>query len=400
MAVVDALRGFALFGILLVNMAGYSSPVSDLGESASWWKGRADRLVALLIENAGSGKFLFLFCLLFGLSFALQLMRAEQRGASFVPLYRRRLLALLLIGLLHGFLIWWADILVIFSVMGGLLFFFRSWKPNALLITVAALFLLSFVPWEASIIAGLRAASSQGAQRVSVKASTDDTTSEINAALRAYGTGGFREIERQRAHDVLNYYRAAALELPRDFPFFLLGLYIGRRKLFQNLPDHMGLFRKVRNSGFVLGLAGHVALFVLVLPGLPPWTKLLRPVVAAVALPATTFFYVSALVLLLQQNEWQRRLAPLVTVGRMSLSNYLFQSLVCTTIFYHYGFGLYGKVGPAKGVVFTVVIFVAQVCLSAWWLRRFRFGPVEWAWRSLTYASLQPMRLKAAAPGG
>lgn len=103
--------------------------------------------------------------------------------------------------------------------------------------------------------------------------------------------------------------------------------------------------------------------------------------------------YASGLVLLAQDPRWHARLLPLAAVGRTALSNYLLQTLICTTIFYGYGLGLYGQIGPAVGIALTLVIFGLQVPLSNWWVKRFRFGPFEWLWRSLTYGKLQPLRL-------
>jgi len=100
---------------------------------------------------------------------------------------------------------------------------------------------------------------------------------------------------------------------------------------------------------------------------------------------------------LAQREAWKKRLAPLGAVGRLALSNYLLQSLVCTTIFYSYGLGLFGKVGPALGLALTVLIFALQIPLSVWWMKRFRFGPAEWLWRTLTYGRLQPMRVSQPA---
>jgi len=114
------------------------------------------------------------------------------------------------------------------------------------------------------------------------------------------------------------------------------------------------------------------------------------------AAPAMTFFYASTIVLLTQDEAWLRRLAPLSAVGRTALSNYLLQSLICTTIFYSYGLGLFCKVGPSRGLLLTFVVFLVQMPLSMWWLRRYQFGPVEWLWRSLIYGQRQPMRVRRA----
>ncbi len=125
----------------------------------------------------------------------------------------------------------------------------------------------------------------------------------------------------------------------------------------------------------------------------PYWRGLWTPIYFAIGVPALSFFYISTLVLLFQKEAWKRRLAPLAAVGRTTLSNYLLQSVVWTTIFYSYGLGLYGKVSPALGMALTVLIFTLQIMLSVWWLKNFRFGPAEWLWRTLTYGKLQPMRV-------
>ena len=105
--------------------------------------------------------------------------------------------------------------------------------------------------------------------------------------------------------------------------------------------------------------------------------------------------YIAALTLLLQNEAWLARLRPLAAVGRMALSNYLLQSLIATTLFYGYGFGLFGQVGPALGLLITIAIFTAQIPLSVWWMGRFRFGPVEWLWRTLTYLRFQAIQTSA-----
>jgi uncharacterized protein len=116
-----------------------------------------------------------------------------------------------------------------------------------------------------------------------------------------------------------------------------------------------------------------------------------------IAAPALSLFYASTIILVTQDEPWNRRLAPLAAVGRMALSNYLLHSLICTTIFYGYGLALFGKVRPSLDLLLIIIIFLIQIPLSVWWLRRFRFGPVEWLWRSLTYWQLQAMRVSRKA---
>lgn len=111
--------------------------------------------------------------------------------------------------------------------------------------------------------------------------------------------------------------------------------------------------------------------------------------------PGTAIFYATSVVLLMRLPFWKKLLTPLTFVGRLSLSNYLFQSIVCTLLFYGYGIGLYGKVQPFEGFLLTVGIFIVQIVLSYFWLKKFRFGPFEWMWRTLTYAQKVDIRKKA-----
>jgi len=154
----------------------------------------------------------------------------------------------------------------------------------------------------------------------------------------------------------------------------------------------------VQRWGLIIGVAGNAA-FAVGGSFDPSPTSVMQNVgrlCLVVAAPALTLFYASTIILLTQREIWRRRLAPLAAVGRTALSNYLLQSLICTTIFYSYGLALFGKVGPSLGLLLTITIFLIQVPLSVWWLRRFQFGPIEWLWRSLTYWQRQPMRVNGS----
>jgi uncharacterized protein len=159
-----------------------------------------------------------------------------------------------------------------------------------------------------------------------------------------------------------------------------------------NLP----LWRKVFVWGAVLGIIGNLLYVTLARTGNPlepTLISLLGMVGYIIGAPALSLCYASGLVLLTQNERWYARLAPLAAVGRTALSNYLLQTLIATSIFYGYGLGLYGQIGPAFGILLTLAIFGLQIPLSNWWVERFRFGPAEWLWRTLTYGKLQPMRL-------
>ncbi len=397
---LDVLRGFAIFGILLVNMEAYNSPFLYLDTAGEqWWTGTADRVAQYLIFYLARGKFVSMLSFLFGLGFALQLLRAEARGPAIFPVYRRRLLALLLFGVAHSFLLWAGDILARYAVLGFLLLFFVRLKPKAVLLAALVVYTYHVGGWG---LAEWRALGSSSGRESEVARAVADTREQarfqVENSVRAYRDGSFAAITAQRAQDtfiviVFDWLRSAPLLLA----YFLLGLYVGRRRWFEEITARLPLFRQVWKWGLLQGVSVHALAFLVWAMELPLFpARLLAPVWWDVGVPGLCFFYVSTLVLALQREAWRRRLAPLAAVGRMALSNYLLQSVICTTIFYSYGLGLYGKVGPALGLALTVLIFALQVPLSMWWIRRFRFGPAEWLWRTLTYGKLQPMRVKQA----
>ena len=393
---LDVLRGFAIFGILVYNMAYFSAPLYLQMAGQSWGEGAVHRLVELSVRFLVQGKFYSLFSFLFGLGFALQLQRVESRGARFAPLYRRRLLSLLLIGLLHGFLIWMGDILTVYALLGFLLFLFRRRQPKTLLVWAV---LLMSVP--VLLMAGMALASGSG--DASRFGSVEDYEILVALSHQAYGAGSLADIMAMRARDFM-FVTMGGLFFAGGgiFAMFLLGAYCARKRLLEDAGTRLAFFRRLCGWGLALGIAGNLTFTVATEFAPPPslsligWVGTVGYVIGA---PALCFFYLSSIVLLWHKSAWQRRLASLGAVGRTALSNYLFQSIVCTLIFYNYGLGLYGQIGPATGLGLALLIYAFQVPLSRWWLGRFRFGPAEWLWRSITYGKFQPFRAHPAVAG-
>jgi uncharacterized protein len=393
--VLDAIRGFAIFGILVSNMSGYSYPSYYLSDWGYRWGGLPNKLAWELMAFAVIGKFLTIFSFLFGLSFALQLIRTETRGKAIVPLYTRRLLALLLFGAAHAFLIWYGDILLLYAVAGFLLLLFRNVQPKALLACSLLLLCVSYGKWEYRLAQEYANAS---AIQVAEARPPSDTSGDKKAedmsepSFRAYAKGTYAEMVAQRVHDVYFNYRTTYLSLAHVLSLFLLGFYAGRRGIFQESEKHIAFFRKLAVWGFFLGILGQTGLHYLYLRSLPSWMILLRPIASAMGALSLAAFYVAGLVLLRRRGPGERLLRPLAAVGRTALSNYLLQSIVCTAIFYNCGLRLYGRVGPAGALALAVAIYAGQVLLSSLWLRRYRFGPLEWLWRTLTYGEAQKFR--------
>jgi uncharacterized protein len=396
--VVDILRGFALFGILLVNMALFKAPWMPGLPPATTSVSAIDQLAAWAIDLFATGKFFTLFSFLFGFGFAMQMLRAQERGAPFVARFTRRLLVLLAIGLTHALLIWYGDILVSYALLGFVLILFRNRSPRALLIWAAALLIL------ATLLIGATTALNEMSQSIpEARAQIAQVEAEMLAQSREehardiaiYGGGSYFAIVAERAQD----YQAALFGLLFMFApilaMFLLGLYAGKRRILHDVEAHLALLRRVRFWGLLLGFT-FSALAVLAQARLSMFGALLAEILHfSLVGPVLSMGYAATIVLLARDARWRARLAPLGAAGRMALTNYLMQSLICTTIFYGYGLGLYGQVGAAIGIALAVVIYALQIPFSAWWLARFRFGPAEWLWRSLTYGRRQPMRRTA-----
>lgn len=399
--VVDVLRGFALLGILLVNMDLFARPAQTILMPLDANTGSLDRLADGLIRFFAEGKFYSLFSFLFGLGFAFQLARAEERGTPVRHLYARRLLILLGIGLMHAFLIWVGDILMLYALLGWVLILFRKAKPRTLIIWAVILLLIPglFTGLGAAALELGRQASPQAAAQIDRTFAEQRAVylAEIERAYRVYAQGNFVEITQQRAYEFSTFLLTSGIFMaPSVLAMFLIGLLFGRRRIFQMIDAHLPMFKKLLGWGLAIGSIGNL-IYAILIPSLPRAEPSFPLFVAmlgqAVGAPMLCLFYISALTLLYRSAVWKKRLDWLAPAGRLALTNYLGQSIICTLIFYGYGLGWFGQVGKAGGLLLALVIFASQVLVSNWWVKRFRFGPAEWLWRSLTYLKPQPMRV-------
>jgi uncharacterized protein len=408
--IVDVLRGFAILGILVVNMYWFANPLILVFTEMEPPKGAVDRVVMWGITFFCEGKFYTLFSLLFGFGMYVQMTRARARGAPFAARFARRLCVLLGIGLAHVVLLWPGDILIAYALVGFGLLLFRNCSPRALL-AWAALALFSLTVFFAAltpVVQRIEAVETAASQPTSSEAAGDAQFTEMMSrwaqeAYDVYGQGHFGQIVLRHLFDyVLIFFGAVIFSFPVFLGLFLLGVYIGKRRVLEDLPGRRGFFRRGLFWGFALGAPASA--YGVVAGELLSVNELTWPVVAwifasTVGSLGMACAYASGLALLFQRDAGRRFLTPLASVGRMALTNYLLQSLICTTICNSYGLALYGKISPAAGLPLTFAIFAVQIVLSNWWLRRYRFGPVEWLWRSLTYGRRQPMRIPPPANG-
>jgi uncharacterized protein len=381
--VVDALRGFALAGVLLVNLE-YLSLYALLPASrqAALPTAAFDAVAVAMTELLVNIKFITLFSLLFGLGFALQLERARARGAGGIARYARRLVVLAAIGAVHGFFVWWGDILLTYAVVGVLMLAFAR-LPDRVLVAlgiVTAVALPSLLkPWMHPLLAALPGQAEVSAASVEAFTSTSwARTLQANLVFSGW----------ERASSLA----LVSFVLGR----FLLGLWAGRRGLLQRPLDHLPLLRRLCLWGLSIG----AATWLLSWAGMPPLTLLPRlhggvrlvvlHLLEGIASLALGIGYAAGFVLLYQRPAWQRRLRVLAPVGRMALTLYVSQSVCGVMLFYGVGLGIGPRWGMPGVLGASVLVFGTQVLLSHLWLARFRYGPLEWLWRWMTYGGPPP----------
>ncbi|QSQ16052.1 DUF418 domain-containing protein [Myxococcus landrumensis] len=403
---LDTLRGFALCGVFISNTFVWFSgrvflPRAQL--EALFANGTViDKVLLPIVSMLVTGRFITIFSFLFGLGFAVQLGRAEARGASVTGLYGRRLGVLFGIGICHLVLIWYGDILSSYALLGGWLLLFRKRADRTVL-----WWALGLVFGGPLVVAFIQKMPQLLAATPEAAAALTKAEMERSAALKAellptFQTGSWWAIVKAG----LAFYKSEFLlvmgfNLPVIFGRFLLGYYAGRRRLFHDAEQHIVFFRRLffwaLGLGIVTSGVGAVMqqLFIRKILNpetLPTWVPFaMQPIrtMGEVAIAAT---YVSGITLLFQKAAWQKLLVLLAPVGRMALTNYLCQSIISVLVFNGFGLGLFGTMRPFMTVLYCLGIFSAQILVSHLWLARFRFGPAEWVWRSLTYGKAQPMR--------
>ena len=501
-ASVDIVRGFALWGVLLINMMNHGAL-----DTARWF-GPLDRFAFWAQRFVFEQKSWRLFSFLFGFGFSLLLIRASARGARFLPMYVRRLIVLLGFGFFS--FLFGPDIISVYAILGFGLLLFHHWSPRWLLLLAALLLLVNpiytVVPKvpsgavknravvsqtvpaiinipekELAALAGLYVdPGSERSIRLYMKGAklivawSNEPSHPVTAdhvlspvSQNRFLTGARNEVEivfvrptvgqsmqvkviiggqtttldpaqsmtptseAARAQNaarpdhsrnwdwvtatrsLYTHWRAQVREYrwhmdPRRegwrgdetwllyFTMFLLGLYAGKRRIFQDYDRHRLLIRRIFFWGLPLGLLAMTTDWIFrefVSGRLPPAVRFSKEVVWAYGATALALSYAAGLVLLIQKPRWKRILFPLGAMGRMALTVYLTQSIIITTLFMQYGFDQNERVGPARVFGYAAIIYAVQLAICVWWVKRFRFGPAEWLWRTLTYLKLQPMRL-------
>jgi uncharacterized protein len=397
---LDVLRGFALLGILAMNIgsfsmisAAYFNPTAygDLTGANGWvW-----RLTHILVDM----KFMAIFSMLFGAGIVLMTSRAESRGQAVKGVHYRRVAWLIAFGLLHAHLLWYGDILYWYGMCGLVVYLFRRLRPGWLIVwglssIAIASALMAMAGWSMQV---------WPPDALDAFAADWQPTLEMTAAEVAAYQGSWLE---QMAYRV-----PKALELETSTFLFWAAWRVGGLMLLGMALFKLGVFSAQRSRALYSTL---IALALLV--GVPVIVYGVNWNFSVGWDSRYSFFYgmqfnywasllvalgwVGLVMLVCQKPSLAPLTRPFAAVGRTAFSNYILQTLICTTVLYGHGLGLFGQLERTQQFAIVLAVWAFQLVVSPIWLRYFLFGPLEWLWRSLTYWQRQPFRRAAPAVAG
>jgi uncharacterized protein len=389
---LDVLRGFALLGILAMNIRIMAAPLGAYMYPIGLFEYEgASRTAYLLSATLFDLKMMGLFSMLFGVSVLLYSRKSADDGASVRGLWFRRMFWLLVIGLVHAYLIWNGDILVPYALCGLLLLWWVRRLGAATLLALAAAMLA--VGAALTVGHGLSWNTMSEPDRAQELAMYAPSTSELQVQLAAM-LGTYTETVRHRAPFVLLFQTLvfATFFFWRCSGMMLIGMALYKSG-FLDGQRPVSTYALVAGTCLPLGLglSGYGALAIDRAAYAMPDRLLLDLWNYAGAIFASVG-YAAAIILLVKIDVVRGVRRALAAVGQMAFSNYLLHSILSSVLFLGWGFGLAGRLDYAEQFVFVAAIWAAQLALSPIWLARYRFGPAEWLWRSLTYWERQPMQ--------
>ncbi len=389
---VDALRGIALFGILLAHMVFWynAGPLpNDLYKNQDI----ASNIIAGLNEILIAGKFFAFFSFLFGLSFFLQMQSMEKTQINFVWRYAWRIIILGIIGLIHH-AFWQGDILSIYAPLGILLIPMRKLSNKAILI-IGILFAINVPTRIIEIVNILLPKGLSFSQPMNWEAMSKPYYHIMSEA-------GWKELIAYNWH-ALNtkfQFQYSSGRIFITFGFFLLGMYTGRKGWFNNTVEFSFTYKRICKTASFIMLA--CFLTAISMFAADHFLKLGWQQNPYIGFVFTSFYdtfnaalvivYISGLTILMNKSNWQKMLFPFSTVGKMALSCYITQTIFGLMVFYHVGFGLVGKTQAWQNWLMAIAFFGVQSLFCYYLLKKYHYGPLEWLWRSATYFKWQPFR--------
>ena len=377
--ILDALRGFAMLGIILANFPEFS--LWTFSDPAGWTG--LDRVTRAVQTFLVDGKFYTLFSLLFGVGFSIQLANAEGK----LRIFYRRMSVLLVIGLLHLLFLWSGDILMLYAACGMLLPLFRN-LPTRSILCIAGTFLL--LPVLSDAVLGTTLADPLEAEQWRICGLYGIT--EANFGTWLSDAHSYRE--------VLQFLHQGAVERMWEFVIghryfkvlglFMIGFAVGRERIYADVTAHQTLLRRILLAGFAVGIPLSV-LYTWSSMGGMPWGRVVHSLTYLSVYPMG-FAYAAGFCLVFDRRPEAPGWRLLSNPGRMACTNYLGQSVIGILLFYGIGLGLGNRVDLLTTEAIALGVYAFQVLFSTLWMRSFFFGPVEWLWRILTYGRRLPLR--------
>jgi uncharacterized protein len=372
---IDCARGFALFGILMVNVPAFNAPFFLYNGGELVWNREIDKVIQTIIDIFFQASFYTLFSLLFGFGLEMMRQRMLEKKLNYQPILWRRHTGLFFIGLFHAFFLWHGDILLSYAIIGLLLFFFyhRSTKTITIFFFLALLIPTFYLTNHLySVKEYIGWPNLQG----------------ILANMENYKSNSVLDIWKQNYEDWLysNGKDAFIYLTILLLPMFLAGVLFMKKKWLHHVKEHERFLKIVLLVSFIVFMIGKAGPYFF---GNPGWLNFFQDQIGGAA---SSIFYLILITLLFQHVQTKKVLNIFTYVGRMSLTNYIIQSIICFILFYGPGLNLYGTVSPLTSVFICISIYIVQVVYSKWWLHYFRFGPLEWLLRSFTYLNKQPLK--------
>ncbi|MFD0589625.1 DUF418 domain-containing protein [Paenibacillus sp. GCM10027627] len=374
--IVDTIRGISLLGILLSNMLIFQFGMLGKDELELFQLSAFEKGMHVFVKIVIESSFMPIFTFLFGFGLYKMMESLENKGLKFRRILSRRYLLLLGLGFLHSHFIWEGDILLFYGLMGFFLFFFLRRKAKTVLIW--AIVLLSILGL-AGLIGGSELTGTTGLEKEKVEA-------YIIKSKEAYGNGTYGEViefrkeESPMLEDEWMLLVALLVAPLLTAPLFLLGIYAAKKNWFKNPLENRRFF--FRNASIFIP----IGLILKTISNVWP-ESLLSGFGIAVGGTILAIGYMMGFAWLLAGRQSSALTNGFTAVGKLSLTNYLMQSVIATTIFYGYGLGLFGKAGVTAGIGIALGIYVLQMIASSLYLKRFSIGPVEWLLRIWTYWS-------------
>lgn len=393
---IDGLRGFSLLGIILAHISGWF--IAGGIPTPVWQKYQNDVGTAIANYFGGifiDGKFYTLFSFLFGLSFAIQLLQRKENDTKFIPRFMWRLVILFIIGFIHH-IHWKGDILGIYAVLGFVMILFRNASDKILWIGI--LFFILNMPVVIRDVVQKTKPKEKPKTEKEQKIEGEKYEKETAESYDTLKKGTYSEVVAQNFRD-FKYkadFQFSSGRIYITLGFFLLGLWAGKKRIFENFEHQKTFFKKIMWSGLIANV--FIVAFFITIEQMKLWEKLgdwmniIANSLYTIHCITMTLFYITGISLLLNLKSMKWILDKFAFVGKMGLTNYLLQSVIGVILFYGIGFGLAGEFNAGWCYLIGIGIFILQIILSKWWLSKFNYGPMEWLWRSATYLKWQPMQ--------